>query len=62
MLFVAAGFLYQYEISNYLGAKEGLCRKRLLTEAGRNTFKGVLNQQELVFLSSCTILFEHVVV
>lgn len=60
MLFVAAGFMYQYEISNS-GAKGGLCWKRLLTEAGRNTFKGVLNQHELVRLFP-GVLFEHVVV
>lgn len=59
---MAAGFLYQYEIFSSLGDTEGLCWKRLLAEAGRNAFKGVLNQQELVLLYSCTVLFEHVVV
>lgn len=45
-----------------LGARGGLCQEGLLTGAGRNTFKGVLNQQGLVWLFPCTVLFEHVVV
>lgn len=45
-----------------LGARGGLCREGLLTGAGRNTFKGVLNQQGLVWLFPCTVLFEHVAV
>lgn len=59
---VAADFLHQYEISSSPGAKEGSCRKRLLAEAGRNEFKGVLNQQELVLLFSDAVLFEHAAV
>lgn len=49
-------------ISSSLGARGGLCREGLLTGAGRNTFKGVLNQQGLVWLFPCTVLFEHVAV
>lgn len=46
--------------SSSLGASSGLCRERLLTGAGTNTFMGVLNQQGLVWLFPCTVLFEHV--